>query len=172
MGWDWRLSVASIVEDGVFSTFPGVDRIAVLVDGTVELESSIGSLSWCTEGDMHAFAGEAMFTARLFGGPARFFNVMTRREHAVAEVVVHRKGFSLETSVAEQVSLLVLNGRFRVIGTEGEHWLDAEQGLLSSTLQQGAEVSLSGMSGCLVEVRLNRTIVSPDRGIPPALLHR
>ncbi|MBT2336731.1 HutD family protein [Variovorax paradoxus] len=152
--WDWRLSVASIATDGAFSTFPGVDRIAVLVDGAVTLSSATATLSWRMPGDAHAFAGEAQFMARLPAGPARFFNVMTRRANARAEAVVHRQGFRMATPIASQVCLLVLKGSFRVLTPSGEQRLDAEQGLICEARPEEAEIQMLSASGCIVQVQL------------------
>lgn len=154
-GWDWRLSVASIAGDGAFSTFAGVDRSAVLVDGAVTLRSDTQALSWTTVGELHAFAGETAFSARLAQGPARFFNVMTRRANAYAEVSVHREGFSVMPSNAVPLCLLVLQGRFRVLTPSGMRQLDADQGLLLASMPEAAQVARLGTAGCIAAVRVH-----------------
>jgi environmental stress-induced protein Ves len=156
LDWDWRLSVASIAKDGAFSTFAGIDRVAVLVDGAVTLQSGAATLSWCSQGDAHAFAGEAPFDAPLQAGPARFFNVMTRRANARAEVRVHRQGFRLAATGAAQVCLLVLKGRFRVVTPYGEQPLDAAHGLIGEPPAEALEVRMLGEAGCIAQVQLLR----------------
>jgi environmental stress-induced protein Ves len=31
--WDWRVSIADVVQDGLFSLLPGVDRTIAVVEG-------------------------------------------------------------------------------------------------------------------------------------------
>lgn len=154
-GWDWRLSVASIAGDGAFSTFAGVDRSAVLVDGAVTLVADTRALSWTGTGDLHAFAGETAFSARLAHGPARFFNVMTRRANAHAEVAVHRADVAIEASAAVPLCLLVLQGRFQVATPSGTAQLDADQGLLLARVPEAVQAVRRGTAGCIVAVRVH-----------------
>lgn len=154
-GWDWRLSVASIAGDGAFSTFAAVDRSAVLVDGAVTLRSDTQVLSWTTVGELQAFAGETAFGARLAQGPARFFNVMTRRANAHAEVVVHRADFSIAPSAGVPLCLLVLQGRFQAATPSGMQPLDADQGLLLASAHEAMQVARLGTAGCIVVVRVH-----------------
>jgi environmental stress-induced protein Ves len=79
--FDWRISLATISQDGPFSQFPGVDRTLALVDGpgmVLEVDDSrrfvIGD-----EDTIIEFPGEAVMRATLSGGPNIDFNVMTRR---------------------------------------------------------------------------------------------
>ncbi|MGJ7543640.1 HutD/Ves family protein [Variovorax sp. LT1R16] len=153
-GWDWRLSVASIAGDGAFSTFAGVDRTAVLVDGAVTLRSDTQVLSWTTAGDLQTFAGETAFSARLAQRPARFFNVMTRRANAHAEVVVHRADVSIAPSAGVPLCLLVLQGGFQVVTPSDLQPLDADQGLLASP-HEAVQVARLGPAGCIVAVRVH-----------------
>ncbi len=79
--FDWRLSLADIAADGPFSTFPGVDRHAVLLGtGAVELSGPSGiacALPWKPV----SFPGEAELHAQRQSGTLqpRFLNLMVRR---------------------------------------------------------------------------------------------
>ena len=83
--FDWRLSIAEIASNGPFSTYPGVDRVLILLRGAMDL---------VIDGVSHevprlspvAFAGESQVEARLSQGPTMDLNVMTRRGHAEAQV--------------------------------------------------------------------------------------
>lgn len=153
--WDWRLSVARIAHDGPFSTFPGIDRVATLLDGAVRLESAAQTLAWTAPGEAHGFAGETAFTARLDGGGARFFNVMARRGRLVATVVAHRTSLVLAPAQAVQHAVLVLNGCFAVETPAGTERLEAEDGLLCTGARPALRATLAAPTGCLVEVRLS-----------------
>lgn len=79
--FDWRVSLATIEKDGAFSTFPGVDRTLVLVEGhgmTLEIDGE-PTLVTPTE-PVVAFDGDAQVSAKLSRGGSTDFNAMTRSE--------------------------------------------------------------------------------------------
>jgi environmental stress-induced protein Ves len=77
--WRWRISVADIERDGPFSSFPGVRRWFVPIEGVgVELVID-GQAHVARLGDEPlAFDGAAPTTCRLLGGPTRDLNLMLR----------------------------------------------------------------------------------------------
>jgi len=78
-GFDWRVSLATIAADGPFSSFPGVERTLVLVDGhgmTLDIDGEPTMLSKAEP--VAAFDGESQVQAKLSRGPSTDFNVMTR----------------------------------------------------------------------------------------------
>jgi environmental stress-induced protein Ves len=78
--FDWRISLATILQDGPFSLFPGVDRTLALVEGPGLALDIDGSRFMLDEIDaVIEFAGESAVQASLDGGPTIDFNVMTRR---------------------------------------------------------------------------------------------
>jgi environmental stress-induced protein Ves len=87
--FDWRVSLADIDASGPFSSFPGIDRMILVVAGAgVELDVDgrpvvLGPL------DQLRFDGAAHTTCRLTSGPTKDLNVMTRRGrcNAALEVV-------------------------------------------------------------------------------------
>ncbi|MDG1905027.1 MAG: HutD family protein [Arenicella sp.] len=89
-GFLWRLSIASVVEDGLFSDFTGYERILILLDGngmTLEHEAGNGrakaekNVSALTKKyDYCNFAGESKTQATLHDGPITDFNIMCRRD--------------------------------------------------------------------------------------------
>jgi environmental stress-induced protein Ves len=77
--FDWRVSLATIAEDGAFSEFPGVERTLALVDGhgmTLEIDNETMLLSKADP--VAIFDGESRVVAKLNRGPSTDFNVMTR----------------------------------------------------------------------------------------------
>lgn len=86
--WSWRLSIAEIERDSVFSSFPGIDRELVLLSGN--------GMRLCFEdGEAHElhpphgklrFAGERAVTGELIDGPTHDFNLMWRRDQVQAEL--------------------------------------------------------------------------------------
>lgn len=79
--FDWRISVATIAQDGQFSVFEGVDRTISLLSGDgVELDLKNGQQVTLSAAEpSFAFEGELSIYARLLGGRSIDFNVMTRR---------------------------------------------------------------------------------------------
>ncbi len=89
--WTWRLSIAEIEQDAAFSSFPGIDRELILLQGNglrlafaegeqVELEPPHGRIR---------FAGEREVTGYLRDGPTHDFNLMWKRDVVDAELL-HR----------------------------------------------------------------------------------
>jgi hypothetical protein len=86
----WRVSMASIIEDGPFSNFAGHNRVIVALDGEgfslvhPRLDRSVllGSL------EPYEFSGDWETLCQLRGGPVRDFNVITARTRASARVEV------------------------------------------------------------------------------------
>lgn len=85
----WRVSVAEVTSAAPFSTFAGIDRHIVLLDGagfsmTLDQQTTHALVvPWRP----FAFAGEAGVTVALAGGPTLDFNLMVRRARARGEVV-------------------------------------------------------------------------------------
>jgi environmental stress-induced protein Ves len=85
----WRVSIAEIEHDGPFSSFPGVDRDLVLLDGE-GIELDIGAAPTRFLGERLAqlrFDGGEAVHCRLIDGATRDFNVMTLRGAVRADVV-------------------------------------------------------------------------------------
>lgn len=87
-GFLWRVSIAEIERDGPFSTFPGIERDLLLLEGN-GIELDIGdepARHLARRFERVHFAGEQPVYCRLLAGPTRDFNVMARRDSVVADV--------------------------------------------------------------------------------------
>lgn len=79
VNFDWRLSVADIVENGTFSSLPGVDRHSLMVSsGEVRMTIDGQRMHW-EMGSGTAFPGEADVRVEVLKGPTRNLNLFTRR---------------------------------------------------------------------------------------------
>ncbi|MBX5042053.1 HutD family protein [Rhizobium lentis] len=79
--FDWRISRATVAEDGPFSIFPGIDRTLAVLDGNgmvLEIDGREPALL-TTESAPLAFPADIPVTARLADGAITDLNVMTRR---------------------------------------------------------------------------------------------
>ena len=83
-GFDWRLSIASVVEDGVFSDFSGYERNLILLQGNgIELthndtrnKTRVDVLK--NKLSISVFSGSDRTVGRLFGGAIKDLNLMTK----------------------------------------------------------------------------------------------
>jgi environmental stress-induced protein Ves len=89
-GYDWRLSIASVVQSGPFSDFSGYDRSIMLVEGKGF------TLSFAEAGIHHLvrsfeplrFDGAWRTECTLIDGPVKDFNLIARKDvHAVLDVL-------------------------------------------------------------------------------------
>jgi environmental stress-induced protein Ves len=88
--FDWRLSVARVEADGPFSTFPGVDRILVLLTGIgMDLDVDGTKVPLRSPLEHHCFGGEAAVHATLVEGATTDLNLMWRRDRWTAEFARH-----------------------------------------------------------------------------------
>lgn len=91
--FDWRVSMATVATDGLFSVFPGIDRTLSILEGeamTLFIEGREPE-RLTQESDPLSFAADAATSATLLGGTITDLNVMTRRgkfTHSVRRVSV------------------------------------------------------------------------------------
>jgi environmental stress-induced protein Ves len=85
----WRISIAEIESDGPFSSFAGIARDLLLLEGNgIELTIDDAPPRALTQRfERVHFAGESSVDCRLIAGPTRDFNVMARRDAVEADVV-------------------------------------------------------------------------------------
>ena len=88
-GFRWRISIAEIESDGPFSSFPGVARDLLLLEGNgIELDIDEAMPYRMTQRfERVRFNGESSVNCRLLAGPTRDFNVMSRRDAVDADVI-------------------------------------------------------------------------------------
>lgn len=86
--WDWRMSIAEIERDGPFSTFDGIDRELVLLQGNgVRLCFDDGEVREVEPPHGRVrFAGERAVSGELIDGTTHDFNLMWRRAHIDAHL--------------------------------------------------------------------------------------
>lgn len=96
-GFEWRMSVADVANDGPFSAFPGFDRILVLLSGAgMTLHDASGAdVTLHQPLDHHRFAGEAAIDATLVEGPTTDLNLFWRRDLWRADMHVQRSPVDL-----------------------------------------------------------------------------
>jgi uncharacterized protein len=105
--FDWRVSMATVVEAGAFSTFPGVDRTLCVLQGNgIRLDVDGKSTTLTQSSAPFAFAADAKIAGTPLNGAITDLNVMTRRGrycHTVSRKTAVR---SLAVQTAGSVSLI------------------------------------------------------------------
>ncbi len=99
--FDWRLSIASVVNDGDFSDFSGYQRHLVLIEGEgLILDHHNGDVDELKNLlDVARFDGDSKTYGRLFNGPIKDFNIMTNNDSFTAEVNCYVKRHSADISL-------------------------------------------------------------------------
>ncbi len=78
--WHWRLSLATVAEDGPFSPLPGVHRALVVATGAGMNLSVDGSETHVPEHGVIHFDGGATTVCALIDGPVSDLNLMVRAQ--------------------------------------------------------------------------------------------
>lgn len=126
--WTWRLSLADVVEDGPFSSLPGVDRwIAVARGGRMELSlEGVPSCSLDVGGEAFAFSGDASTSCRVADGPLVDVNLMLRRGSATGSMTIVPVAAGVVLTADDVRAVVALSGRVRVGVDGGDHDLDGD----------------------------------------------
>lgn len=118
--FDWRLSSATVAQDGAFSVFEGIDRRLYLLEGA-GLDLRFGSGTTCRVGpEGHIdFRGEDTVHGVLVDGPIVDFNIMVRRRtkrvHIEELTVTGAMTFALPWEV---VAIFVRGGQVIIADTK------------------------------------------------------
>ncbi len=90
--FDWRMSVAPVVADGAFSTFPGIERTIMVIEGEgMDLTLAGGSPHRLLPGEPFTYDGGLAVDGRLLAGSVRDLNLMVRRA-ACTGTLLHSPG--------------------------------------------------------------------------------
>ena len=121
--FDWRISCAQVDSAGPFSSFPGIDRIIVILEGELSLQvADQPAVVLSPESAPWGFPGDAASAGAPLAGPVHDLNVMTRRGRCAARVqrclVEERAKFSFTapTTVVLACAQLVMKAQERTLG--------------------------------------------------------
>lgn len=86
--FDWRLSIATVTSDGLFSDFSGYDRNLVLIEGNgISLQHDDDQVDMLKERlDIARFSGGSKTYGRLVSGAIKDFNIMTNNSKIAPHV--------------------------------------------------------------------------------------
>lgn len=108
----WRLSIATVESDGVFSHFAGVDRHLAILEGalTLELEDRPAVIITADDAPI-AFPGDRVAYGRVVQGPIRDLNLMVRRAAYRGSL---RRASRIDAIADAQTTVLIATTRVRV----------------------------------------------------------
>ena len=86
--FDWRLSMASVVEDGIFSNFEGYTRNLILIAGDgINLQHNDNKIDRLSQLlDLATFDGGNKTVGNLHNAEITDFNIITRTSHFITQV--------------------------------------------------------------------------------------
>lgn len=160
-GVRFRISQASVMEDGRFSNFTGLHRTLVLLDeGAMTLSHSVNgeySQDHLTAPlDMAQFDGNALTDAVLLQGPIEDLNIMVRQQDTLANVTAYHSPFDVTLNQSEDVLLHAFYAseacamKVQVSASRVTAIDLAKNSVL--TIQKAATVSLLHGRGVLIEI--------------------
>ena len=147
--FDWRISLADISVDGDFSSFVGIERVLVLIEGEGMNLTLDGHTRSIEPFSPVYFSGESVASCSLQHGPTRDLNVMCRRERVacVVDILDRSSPISAAVEPGETPWLGVLTGSW-VTDTEPALALEPRD-----FIRIDGKTSLIGQ-GCVVRVSL------------------
>ncbi len=109
-GFRWRLSIATVDQSGPFSSFPGIDRTIMVIDGN-GMELTVAGqapqrLDRCFV--PVSFPGDAATECKLIDGPIRDFNLMVNRKNLTARTTVSRWSDPARVAMNAPIAMLHL----------------------------------------------------------------
>lgn len=165
--WDWRLSIAEIEHDAPFSTFMGVERELVLLQGNgLRLNFDDGAAHVLQPPhDRLRFAGERQVSGELVDGVTHDFNLMWRRDAIEAELLVRPLVgpmlFFTDPGTTWAVHLIGGQGRFDAGSGLGPLWM-GDTALLTGGQSRQRFVLEGG--GQLLAIKLTQTFHTVPTG--------
>ena len=110
-GLIWRLSLAEVASDGLFSAFPGLERILTVIQGAGLILDTAGGPITAHPLDPVRFSGDLPVIGRLIGGAVRDLNLIFNPALIDGAVRLVDDTHPLPDGVT--AALYCLSGRFR-----------------------------------------------------------
>lgn len=130
--FDWRLSIASVSEDGEFSDFSGYWRNLVLIKGNgIRLEHDKNTVAELKDIlSISSFDGASKTSAKLYNGTIFDFNIMTNTDQFTVDVKTYTQECSLELNSSDICFIYSLEKEFHLYETANFRLEHIEAGTL------------------------------------------
>jgi len=101
----WRISMASVIENGKFSLLPAYRRIITVVDGEgFRLTGDMGTNKEVKPGVIHPFSGAEAMDCELLGGPCLDLNFMHQEDKVRGSLTLLKQTAPIRASITTQSS--------------------------------------------------------------------
>jgi len=142
----WRLSMASVVEDGVFSDFSGYQRNLVLIEGNgISLQhdhNKIDKLSNLLE--VANFDGACRTVGNLHAGAITDFNIITHQEKCRVNVETYIESQNVPLKSADFCFVYSLAGEYLLLAAQQAPHTISKGHLLKISKPQENKLSVEG----------------------------
>ena len=156
--FSWRLSIASVANDGPFSDFSGYDRTLILLEGPgITLNKPNGIFKVLNSSlDYANFKGEDLIDATLHNGPIKDFNVMTLRSICTSSVTaIDETSESLLNINADKLLVYSIKPVNIKIGLESSISLEANH-LLQFNYYINNTMTLDKTQAIVIQINYNK----------------
>jgi len=156
--FSWRLSIASVANDGPFSDFSGYDRTLLLLEGTgITLNKPNGIFKVLNSSlDYANFKGEDLIDATLHDGPIKDFNIMTLRSICTSSVTaIDETSESLLNINADKLLVYSIKPVNIKIGLESSISLEANH-LLQFNYYINNTMTLDKTQAIVIQINYNK----------------
>ena len=114
--FDWRVSLAEVKEDSLFSVLPEIDRTLILLEGVSITLTSADQVIELKELEPFSFRGETLFNCKLSAGKARDLNIMSRRSKYSSTTKLIGPGAHKIDGSKDTHILVCLTGQLKIAG--------------------------------------------------------
>ena len=156
--FSWRLSIASVANDGPFSDFSGYDRTLLLLEGSgITLNKPNGVFKVLNSSlDYANFKGEDLIDATLHDGPIKDFNIMTLRSICTSSVTaIDETSESLLNINADKLLVYSIKPVIIKIGLESSISLEANH-LLQFNYYINNTMTLDKTQVIVIQINYNK----------------
>ena len=156
--FSWRLSIASVANDGPFSDFSGYDRTLLLLEGSgITLNKPNGIFKVLNSSlDYANFKGEDLIDATLHDGPIKDFNIMTLRSICTSNVTaIDETSESLLNINADKLLVYSIKPVNIKIGLESSISLEANH-LLQFNYYINNTMTLDKTQAIVIQINYNK----------------
>ena len=156
--FSWRLSIASVANDGPFSDFSGYDRTLLLLEGSgITLNKPNGVFKVLNSSlDYANFKGEDLIDATLHDGPIKDFNIMTLRSICTSSVTaIDETSESLLNINADKLIVYSIKPVNIQIGLEASISLEANH-LLQFNYYINNTMTLDKTQAIVIQINYNK----------------
>lgn len=153
--FDWRLSMASVVEDGLFSNFTGYTRNLILIEGDgINLQHNDNKIDRLSNIlDIATFDGGNKTVGNLHTGAITDFNVITNTERYNTQVQCLKQANNIELIPAQLCFIFSIDSPSIIQLTEKNETITlATQHLLQLENEEGSQYTVTGKNLIIIQL--------------------